>query len=185
MAKRNILKITQTALLLALLLVIQFLTIPYGQIVTGTLVNLILLLGVMLIGWGPGIFIAFTSPLSAFMLGFGPALIQVVVFIAGANCLFVTLAWLLARKSIIDRKKTIVSIFALIAAGVAKTAFLWIGLVKIALPLLPGLTPQQNTVIAASFTWPQLLTAFTGSLLALFSVPILHQVLRQSEKVAQ
>ncbi len=179
--KKQIQFISQTALMLALLIVVQMLTRSLPTYVTGSLVNALLLLSTFLIGLNSGLFIALTSPFLAFILGIGPAFIQILFFVAIANAIIVTLAWLLAKNSISSTTKTarIKSSGGLAIASLAKMTFLWLGLVKFALPLIPGLKEGQIKVISASFSWPQLITALIGSGLALFLVPMLKKALKK------
>ena len=179
--KKQIQFISQTAVMLALLIVVQMLTRSLPTYITGSLVNAILLLSTFLIGLNSGLLIALTSPFLAFMLGIGPAFIQILFFVAIANALIVTLAWLLAKDSISATTKTarFKSVGALSVASLVKMSFLWLGLVKFALPLIPGLKEGQIKVISASFSWPQLVTALIGSALAIFLVPLLKSALKK------
>ena len=169
-------KIILTAIMLALLIGMQFVTRSLGQFVTGTLVNLILLVTVFMVGLGGGLTVAVASNFLAFLAGIGPALPQVVPFVAAANGILVSTAYLVRRhvaeKSI---KKKAVAAAGLVGAGAAKTLFLWVGLVLIALPLLPGLKEPQLAVLNAAFTWPQLVTALIGGTLALLIMPLLKR----------
>ena len=175
MIKNSILKITQTALLLAILLIIHVITRPYSQLITGSLVNLVLLLGVFLVGRSWGLILAFISPLVAFLLGFGPIFIQIVIFVAIANAVYVSLAWWLLHSRIIKSEEFLLNMSGLILAGLVKTLLLALGLVVLILPLIPGLSEAQRVIISASFTWPQLITSLIGGFLALFIVPILSR----------
>jgi hypothetical protein len=179
MKKNKVLVLTQTSLLLAMLVAVQFLTHSFGQFITGSLVNLILLTATFIVGLDGGLIIGIASPFLASLLGVGPAIIQIVFFVAIANALFVMTAWYLTNKSINSEKKGFVSGFSLTVAALVKTAFLWVGLVKIALPLIPGLNQNQIAVISTSFTWPQLITALIGSALTLVIVPILHKLAKR------
>lgn len=180
MRNNKITYITQTAVMLALLIGVQFLTRSFGQFVTGSIVNLILLASVFVIGIYGGLTIAVLSPIMAFVLGIGPAFIQIIPFIIIGNALFVIVAWLIARNSIADMgKSAAVSIMGLVAASVSKFLFLWIGLVMIALPMIPGIKAKQMAVIGAAFSWPQLITALIGSLLAFMIVPPLKKAIKQ------
>jgi hypothetical protein len=180
MKKNKVLFLTQSALLLALLLTVQLLTRSYGQIVTGSLVNLILLTATFIVGWDGGLIVGMVSPFTAYIMGVGPAFIQIVVFIAIGNCLFVTVAWLLSQRTISNPKKIFVSGISLLVAAVVKMIFLWIGLVELALPLIPGLSSKQIDIISASFTWPQLITASLGGMWALLVVPALQRLTKKS-----
>ena len=55
--KSNTLKITQTGLLLALLITLQWATKPLGQMITGSCVNAVLAACALLCGPGCGIFV--------------------------------------------------------------------------------------------------------------------------------
>ena len=172
--------ITQTAVMLALLVCVQSITRSFGQFATGSLVNLILLVSVFMIGLGGGLAVAVASPFLAFFAGIGPAFIQVVPFVAAGNAIFVAVAHLsakrVAKRSLRD---VLLAASGLAAAGAAKTAFLWVGLVLAALPLIPGINENQAAAITAAFTWPQLVTALIGGALAMMVVPIL-KIVRKS-----
>ena len=174
--------ITQTAVMLALLIGAQFITRSFGQFVTGSIVNLILLVSVFIIGIYGGLTVAVLSPILAFLAGIGPAFIQIIPFIAIGNVLFVTIAWFIAKNHIAKASKNgfAVSSMGLIAASLVKFLFLWLGLVIIVLPLIPGIKEKQAAIIGASFSWPQLVTALIGSTLAIMIVPHLKNALRKS-----
>ena len=57
--------ITETALMLALLVTLQWLTKPMGQLVTGSFVNAVLALTVLLSGLSGGVGVALASPVLA------------------------------------------------------------------------------------------------------------------------
>ena len=181
MKNNKIIYITQIAVMLALLIGAQFITRPFGQLVTGSMVNLILLVSVFIIGIYGGITIAVLSPLMAFLAGIGPAFIQIIPFIIIGNTLFVAIAWLISRNFIarLSTKDIALSSIGLIAASVCKFLFLWLGLVIVALPLIPGIKEKQAAVIGAAFSWPQLITALIGSILAMMIVPHLKKAIKQ------
>ena len=181
MKNSKIIYITQTAVMLALLIVVQLITRSFGQLVTGSIVNLILLVSVFIIGIYGGVTIAVLSPLLAFLAGIGPAFIQIIPFIAIGNTLYVIIAWFTARGFIAQpgTKDIALSSIGLIAASISKFLFLWLGIVVFALPLIPGIKEKQVAVISASFSWPQLITALTGSILAMMIVPHLKKAIKQ------
>ena len=173
---KSTLFITQTAFMLALLLGVQFITRPFGQFVTGSLVNLILLVSLFMIGLGSGVTVGMLSPFLAFFAGIGPALPQVIPFMAVGNALLVLVARLVSKYMAKNNLKDIIfASIGLFLASTAKFLFLWVGLVIIALPLIPGLKEQQLTMLGAAFSWPQLVTALIGSTLAMMIVPILKR----------
>jgi hypothetical protein len=181
MKNNKISYITQTAVILALLIGAQFITRPFGQFVTGSMVNLILLVSVFIIGIYGGVTIAVLSPLLAFLAGIGPAFIQIIPFIAIGNTLFVTIAWIIAKNFIAKSttKDIMISSTGLIAASLSKFLFLLFGLVTVALPLIPGIKEKQIAVIGMAFSWPQLITALIGSILAMIIVPHLKKAIKQ------
>ncbi|MDF2593103.1 MAG: transporter component [Clostridia bacterium] len=174
--------ITQTAVMLALLIGAQFITRSFGQFITGSIVNLILLVSVFVIGIYGGLTIAVLSPILAFLSGIGPAFIQIVPFIAIGNVLFVTIAWLTARNhiSIVSKRDLAASSMGLITASAVKFLFLWLGLATIVLPLIPGIKEKQVAIIGAAFSWPQLVTALIGSILAIMVIPQFKRALSKS-----
>jgi len=180
MKNKKLVYITQTAVMLALLIGVQFATRSFSQFVTGALVNLILLTSVFMTGFSGGLTVAIASPFLAFLAGFGPAFIQIVPFIAAGNAILVSLAWVVRKRMTrFGAKDTCFAAIGLIAASAAKFLFLWVGLVAIALPLIPGIQEKQMEVIGAAFTWPQLVTALIGSALAMIIVPLLKKAIKQ------
>ena len=179
MKDKKTLYIVQTAVMLALLIAVQFFTHAFSTFITGSLVNLILLVSVLIIGYGGGLIIALVSPFCAFFMGVGPAFIQIVPFVAVGNAIFISIAWLF-RKFITapDMKKKRAAIIGLVLAGLVKMLFLWIGLVTFMLPMIPGLNAAKQSIIGAAFTWPQIITALIGSALALLIVPLIRRALK-------
>jgi len=169
--------------MLALLIGTQFVTRSLGQFVTGTLVNLILLVSVFTVGLGGGLAVAVASPFLAFLAGIGPALPQVVPFVAAGNAVLVSSAYLVRRYiAEKDIKKKGIAAAGLIGAGAAKTLFLWVGLVQVALPLLPGLKEPQIAMLGSAFTWPQLVTSLCGGALAMLIMPLLQKAAKAFER---
>ena len=66
----------------------------------------------------------------------------------------------------------------ILAGAVAKTLVLWLGIVKLALPLIPGLKLQQIQMMSAMFSWPQLVTALIGGIVAALLVPVLKRAIK-------
>ena len=75
--------ITETAVMLALLVALQALTKPLGQLVTGSCVNAVLAVSVLLAGLSSGIIVALASPVLAFLLGIAPQLVTVPAIMVG------------------------------------------------------------------------------------------------------
>jgi len=168
--------ITQTAIMLALLIVLQTLTKALGQFVTGSCVNFVLSITVLLCGLVSGITVAILSPFFAFFLGIGPAFLPIVPGIALGNIVIVLLLWLLLGKGDISIKLP-KKVLAIIVASVAKFAVLFIVVTKLILPLL-GLKEKQVMAISASFSYPQLVTAIIGSTLAVILWPRVKKIVK-------
>ena len=174
---KRVLWITHTAIYIALLLVAQAVLKALGQYVLGIVVNLILIVSVTVAGILSGITVAMFSPLLAFFLGFGPALPQIVPVVILGNISLVLIWGLITRKT--ERRHALFWVAA-IAAAALKFIILWIGVVKIAIPLL-GLPEKQVTVLTAAFSYPQLITATAGGILASMILPVLLRVIKKPE----
>lgn len=174
--------ITETAIMLALLVTLQALTKPLGQLVTGSCVNTILAVSALIGGLGCGLTVAVISPILAFLLGIAPQILTVPAIMVG-NAVFVVLLSLLADKT---GKNLVKQIVAWLAAAVSKFAALYVIVVKIicgvmAADLLAAGTLKEPMLKAlpATFSWPQLFTALIGGAIALMIVPILRKALHR------
>ena len=174
--------ITETAILLALLVTLQALTKPMGQFVTGSCVNAILAVAALIGGLSSGITVALISPVLAFLLGIAPQVLTVPAIMVG-NTVYVVLLSLLADPS---GKKLPRQAAAWIVAALAKFAALYLIVVKLicgvlAEGLLAAGTLKQPMlqVLPATFSWPQLITALIGGAAALLMVPVLRKALRK------
>ena len=90
--------ITETALMLALLVSLQAITKPLGQLVTGSCVNAILAVSVLVGGLSCGLTVALISPVLAFLLGIAPQILTVPAIMVG-NSVYVLMLSLLAGGS--------------------------------------------------------------------------------------
>ena len=181
--KKSILWITRTAVLLALLVTLQALTKPFGQLVTGSCVNAIAAVAALVGGLGCGITVAVISPVLAFLLGIAPNFITVAPIMLG-NTVYVLILWLLLGKGKHPLWKQPV---ALALAACAKFGVLYLLVVKIicgvAADALLGqklgetvlLAPPMLKLLPAMFSWPQLFTALIGGCVALLIVPVLRK----------
>jgi uncharacterized membrane protein len=174
--KHRILRITRTAILIALLIVLQAATTPLGTpLLTGSIVNLLLIISVMTCGLPSGLCVAAVSPILAKLFGIGP-IWSLIPFIAVGNIVLVVLWHLIGSRSM-GGKTYIPYLAALVAAAVAKFLVLYVGIVKIAIPLFLDLPKKQAAVISNMFSVPQLATALMGGVLALALIPRLKQAL--------
>ncbi|MBE7004444.1 MAG: ECF transporter S component [Ruminococcaceae bacterium] len=166
--------ITRTSILIALLVALQYATASLGQLVTGSCVNLVLAVAALFSGLWSGVIVAAISPFFAFLLGIGPKLILLVPFIALGNVVYVLLLSLLFKRF----GKLPQSLLAVACAAVCKFLTLYLVIVKLVLPTL-GLPEKQVSVMSASFSWPQLVTATIGGVLALLIVPQLKKAFKE------
>ena len=174
--------ITQTSVLLALLISLQAITKPLGQLVTGSCVNTILAIAVLFGGLGNGLTIAVISPVLAFLLGIAPQILTVPAIMAG-NTVYVLLLHFLAD---LTGKKALKNILAwLVAAGV-KFAVLYFLVAKVICDFLSASLMEAGTLKApmlkalpTTFSWPQLFTALIGGGVALLITPILRKALKK------
>ncbi len=164
--------ITQTAVLTALLVVLQASTASAGQLVTGSCVNAVLAIAAVFGGLTCGITVAIISPFCAFLLGIGPALIAIVPAIAVGNCVYVVLLSLLTKESISSR------VISWLCASAAKALTLYLVVVQLLCRVLP-LKPPQIEKFTAMFSVPQLITALIGGAVAMLIVPVLKKALKK------
>ena len=112
--------ITETAIMLALLVSLQALTKGFGQLVTGSCVNAILAISVLVGGLSSGLTVALISPVLAFLLGIAPQILTVPAIMVG-NSVYVILLFVIAGKS----NNIVRKVIAWVVAAVAKFAALY------------------------------------------------------------
>ena len=180
--RKNILWITETAVKLALLVALQQITKPLGQLVTGSFVNAVLAVTVLVAGLSSGITVALISPVLAYLLGIAPQILTVPAIMVG-NCVFVVLLYFIAGK---DSKRVVRQILGWLIAAAAKFAALyaivvWVICGVLAERLLASgmMKAPMLKVLTATFSWPQLFTALIGGAVALLIVPLLRKALHR------
>lgn len=174
--------ITETAVMLALLVTLQALTKPAGQLVTGSFVNAVLAVTVLVAGLYSGITVALISPVLAYLLGIAPQILTVPAIMAG-NTVFVVLLYYITGK---DSRKVVRKIAAWLSAAAAKFAvlyaivnFLICGVLAEGLMASGMLKAPMLTALPATFSWPQLFTALIGGAVALLITPVLRKALKK------
>lgn len=184
---KKILWITQTAVMLALLIALQALTKPLGQLVTGSCVNAILAVTVLIVGFSGGLTVALISPVCAFMLGIAPNFITVLPIMLGNTC-FIAVLYLLVVKI---KNPVWIQPVALAGAALAKFLVLYLLVVKVVCGIASGallgkklgstvlLAPPMLKMLPSMFSWPQLITALIGGGIALLIVPVLRKALHK------
>lgn len=159
--------ITTTAMLLALTIVFQMLRViipvlalpanlVFAQILVGSLVNLCLIVSTATAGVWSGLIISVAAPLVSLAQGH-IALPWMVPFVIIGNALIVVVYALLYKRT---------QILGFVLGGIAKTAFLWIGIVLIGVSLFK-VPEKAAATLSISFTWLQLLTAIIGGMISL------------------
>lgn len=170
--KKKTLYIARTAALLALLLILQFVTKPLGQLVTGSCVNMVLVTATLAAGLQTGLEVAVLSPFVAFLLQIAPMPIVLVPGVAVGNAVMALGSHYLSK---LLRGKVMRYVAAALASGV-KFLALWLVMTKLLIPLA-ALPAQQAAVLTASFAWPQLITALIGSFVAFTAAPTVKKAI--------
>lgn len=171
--KNNVKFITRTAVLIALLVVVQFVTKPLGQLVTGSCVNFVLIAATLLSGSWSAVLVALVSPFLASLFGIGPVIHALIPLVALGNLVLVLIYTL-----IVSKKTTLFAWVAGIVVGaVVKYLVLYLTIVRLALPLL-NLPEAQVKAMSAAFGITQLITALIGGVIAMIAVPLVQKALR-------
>jgi hypothetical protein len=173
MKNRKTLWITKTALFIALLVTAQLGTAAFGnQFLTGSLVNLLLVLSAMTSGYASGAAVALISPVTAFFLGHGLPTPLILPFIMLGNLVFVLL-WRFAGNF-----KGEPGILKMATAGVVASAVkfgtLYLGIVKVAVPYILSVPVPVAKTLSVMFSFPQLITALIGSAVAIVVIESLR-----------
>ncbi len=179
--KANVAWLTRTAVLIALLITLQWATAGTqafaGQYITGTLVNCVLAVASLFGGIVCGIVVAVLSPFFAFILGIGPKLLPIVPCIVLGNVVFVLVLSLVSKGKMWRR------VLGVILGAFAKFAILYLAVVQILIPLLgDSLKAPQVQTFTVMFSWPQLITALLGGSLAMLIFPVLYKATKKPER---
>ena len=179
---KNLRFITETAIMLALLVTLQALTKGFGQLVTGSCVNAVLAVSALIGGLGCGITVALLSPVLAYLLGIAPVIVTVPVIMAG-NTVYILLLWLMTCRI---GKQLWMQVLAWLVAAAAKFSLLYLLVAKVVCGVLaPGLLSAgimkqpMLKALPVTFSWPQLFTALIGGGIALLMVPVLRKALHK------
>ena len=152
--------LTKTALLIACTVVVQSLSKliplgPYGNFITGSLVNMCLLISASMVGLSSGAIVGIITPFIALLTGTAIPIIFV-PFVAIGNFILVLSFHFLKKHNVIH---------VLVPAAI-KSVFLYaaINLMLSAMQL----PPEKATAMLYLFSWPQLITAIIGGAMAVF-----------------
>ena len=178
--------ITRGAAAIAMIILVQLATKSLGQqLITGSLVNLILALSTLLFGWSIGAAAAVVSPFLAFLLGIN-AQIVVVPTIAVGNLTYVFVIALLIKLLGTTRfgkdqrlSEFIRSLIAVVAGALCKFVIQYLLIVKwIAPAFLPA---KAQAVMAVNFGIIQFFTACIGGILACVICPFIRKGLNSRD----
>jgi len=176
---KRVLWITRTAVLIALLVVLQAATRLLGnQILTGSVVNMMLIISIMTCGYATGLPVAILSPVIATLLGIGPSWL-IVPFIAAGNTTLVLLWHMIGNREL--GNEYVAYIAALIIATAAKFVVLYAGIILVAIPYILNVSEQQAAVITSTYSFQQLITASVGGLCAIILLPTLKKAFKSQQ----
>ncbi|OGI07929.1 MAG: hypothetical protein A2Y40_06335 [Candidatus Margulisbacteria bacterium GWF2_35_9] len=178
--KKTLLWITRTAILIALLVAFQWVlnSLTGNQFVVGSAVNLVLIIAATVSGLYSGLTVALISPFMAFLFGIGTPLFQIVPFIALGNIVIVLIWFIIANKLFPETNKYVRFSIALVLGALLKFLTLYLTIVKFAIPTLLNLPEAKVTAISLAFSWPQLVTAMIGGVLAILIIPIIKKAVK-------
>jgi hypothetical protein len=170
--------VAEAALLLALLVVVQLLTfavpksVPLiGQLFTGSLVNMVLIVGVGSVGFSGTAVAAVASPLLAYAFGQMP-FPQMIPVVAIGNLIIVAVLWAFLRPGSSGKAPGMGrSVPGIVVGALAKTAFLWAATVWVMVPMFFNGKNAVAEKLSMMFSWPQGVTAIIGGILALLILP--------------
>jgi hypothetical protein len=167
--------IAKTAVLTAMLVLLQSVTKVGGQLVTGSCVNAVLAIAVLFFGLWSGVAVAVISPFFAFLLGIGPQIIPVVPAIAVGNVIYVLILYFLCLKKNFPIWR---QGLGLLCAATCKFLSLHLLVARLLCQVLP-LPEKQAATFTTMFSWPQLVTALIGGAIAMIIAPALCKAFRR------
>lgn len=172
----NVRKLCQTAILLALCILSQFLK-NFSVFITGSFINLVLAVCTLSCGLGSGLILSVITPLTSWWITGSPimaAMPVIVPCVMAGNAIFVVCVWSFTRR---DKGARPLS-FGLVSGTLLKALFMWLIISKLILSLLgpgSGLPDPALNVARATFSTTQLITAAIGSALCLAVAPVLKK----------
>lgn len=186
MKSKKVLWITQTAMLIALVVLSQLLSniIPpivlgpfkLSQLVTGLLVNLILIIGAFVPGLSAASTTALISPILAALFGIIPGqLPQMVPVVMAGNLVIVFITWLCFRASrgLGNNSATVLNVIGIVAGALLKAVTMWALTEKIIIPVL-HVSAKLAEILVSTVSLPQFVTAMIGGIAALLIMPALR-----------
>lgn len=167
-------ELVQTALLLAICIAGQFFK-NFSVYLTGPIVNTTIILAVLAVGLWSGILISIIAPVTAFFISGSPIMAAIPLMfpaVMGGNAILAICVWYFREKMHFSWKL----IAGMAAGSVLKAAFMGVVIVLVLLPSFgssiaarlpkPEALPGVLATARVTFSLTQLITAFTGSVLA-------------------
>ncbi len=184
--RNTIMWVVEAALLIALLVVVQLISFAFpksiplvSQLITGSLVNLVLIVGAGYVGFAGTAAAAILSPVLAFAFG-QMAFPQMLPVIAIGNLIIVAIIWAFFKN---DNKFSKAAGLGLDIAGfvlgaAVKTAFLWAATALLVVPMFFSANTAVAGKLSLMFSWPQFITAMIGGILAVIILPSVRKLRR-------
>ena len=187
--RKQILWITQTAMLLGLTVATQYyltgilsFNLYVSQLVVGSLVNLFLILATLTCGFFSGFTISVLTPVISFALARMPHVLMI-PFVAMGNSTLVFIFWLICVKKTFNQDFSMNWAAASIIGSIFKFGVLWFGITQIFVNFIlindAALSSTQikniSSIISVNYSFPQLTTAFIGCILVYAIYPVLKK----------
>lgn len=170
MENKNTRNIVRTALMLAVVIVFQFIgrNIPQiNQFFVGPIVNTVLLITAYICGTKWGVLTGLLTPIMALLVGqLAAPMAPFIPFIAIGNMIYVLIFGLLKQ----DKIKRIIGI---IIGSLAKFIFLYFSAVKLTHLFNLNIPSKVLNSLAVAMGIPQLITGLAGGIIALSLIEIL------------
>ncbi|MDR1392194.1 MAG: hypothetical protein LBJ09_03280 [Clostridiales bacterium] len=164
MNKKHMLFVSRISIFISILVAVQQFTYKFRNfLLTGSLVNFILVMSFLTSGLLVAEIVGACSPFLAKIFGMGPNFI-VLPFISLGNIIFIYLVNLSKKFNL--SKKLIKIIFFCVLCSLAKAGFFYFFIIKAFVPLFVKVLPKESKMISSMFSFNQLITALIGSLLA-------------------
>ncbi len=185
--KNKTLWVVETGVMLAVLVVVQWITKPLGTIVTGSAVNFVLIAATLLAGIWSGVIVGAVSPFLALLLGIVPLPIYIVPVVALGNAVIVVTYGLILKLALNQSKprKYLIWAAAIAAGSLLKFAVLYAGVNWLVMPLMTNVAGIAAKAPAAVFSTQQMLTAVIGGTLAMLVVPQVIKATRRNSTFSQ
>lgn len=167
-------QLAQSALLLAICIISQYFK-NFSVYITGPIVNTVIIIAVLSVGLWSGLLISLIAPVTAFFLAGSPIMAAIPLMfpaIMAGNAVLAVTVWYFQNKINFRYHLPV----GLIAGSILKAAFMGVVIVLILLPSFgdaiaaklpkPEALPAVLATAKVTFSFTQLITALTGSLLA-------------------